>query len=347
MAQMLTVKETEEYSILRAATAEYANRVLAPLAEQLDQVLDPPVHDSMDKAAELGVLCALAPEESGGGGLDDYAFCVALEELAVESAGAATALLIHNAALLPAVLGGEPDPLMDAAFPLCLADSKTLSISGGSASGYVPWAFNAPTASMFTVLAPEGEGVAAAVVEAGAEGLSIRPHPNQLGLRAARVAAVEFKGVRPIAIVRGDASLRTACERILHLGFSAISTGIAQKSFQTAVAYASGRYQGGDIIINHQQMRLFLAEMISGIDMAQAMIHAACEKGDLASAIACRIEATDRALRSATDGVQIHGGYGYTLDYGIERLMRDATYCQIYPQTNEESRLQLLELTGH
>lgn len=157
MSQILTMKETEEYGILRTTTAEYAARMLAPLAEQLDQVSDPPVQNSMSKAAELGVLHALAPEEAGGGGLDDYAFCVALEEMAVESAGAATALLIHNVALLPAIQNGEPDLLLDASFPLCLACSKTLSVSGGNVNGYVPWAFNAPAASMLTVLAPDGE----------------------------------------------------------------------------------------------------------------------------------------------------------------------------------------------
>lgn len=167
---------------------------------------------------------------------------------------------------------------------------------------------------------------------------------NQLGLRAARSASLDLNGVTPVAVVRGDGGMRIACERILHLGFAAVATGIARKSFQAAHAYASERYQGGAIIINHQQMRLFLADIFSGIEMARAMLRAACLNGNLAQAISCRIEATDRALRSANDGLQIHGGYGYTEDYGMERLVRDATYCQIYPSTNEESRLELLGL---
>ncbi len=133
-------------------------------------------------------------------------------------------------------------------------------------------------------------------------------------------------------------------ERMLHLGFAAISTGIARKAFTTAYAYASERYQGGDIIVRHQALRLMLAEMVAGIEMSRALIKAACEVEGLGAALACRIEATDRALRSATDGVQVHGGYGYMEDYGMERLMRDASWCQIYPRPNQESLLRLLDL---
>ncbi len=98
MVQILKTLETEEYRILRGTAADYAARVLAPVAEALDSPTGTPFLESMNKASELGVLRAFVAEETGGGGLDDYAFCIALEEMAVESAGAATALLIHNAA---------------------------------------------------------------------------------------------------------------------------------------------------------------------------------------------------------------------------------------------------------
>jgi alkylation response protein AidB-like acyl-CoA dehydrogenase len=345
MAQLVEIKETEECRILRDTAADYAAKVLAPEAEQLDRSWESPALDTITKAAGIGVLNALAGEEAGGGGFDDYAFCVALEEMAVGSAGAAAAVLIHNAAMIPAIqAGGELQLLLDAEFPLSLACSGTLSISGGSVNGYVPWAFNGATASMFTVLVPEGEGITAAVVEAGADGMTVKPHPQQMGLRAARVASLELSGVVPKAVVRGDDSVFSECERMLHLGLSAISVGVSRDGFATAHAYAKERYQGGDMIINHQALRIMMADMVAGIEMSRAMIASACERGDLTSAIACRLETTDRALRSATDAVQVHGGLGYMRDYGMERLMRDATYCQIYPRTNEEYRLELLDL---
>jgi alkylation response protein AidB-like acyl-CoA dehydrogenase len=345
MAHVVEMKETEECRLLRDTASDYAAKVLAPEAEQLDRAWELPTLDSVCKAAEMGMLQALAPEEEGGGGFDAYAFCLALEEMAVGSAGAAAAVLIHNVAMIPIFqAAGDIAPLLEAKFPLSMACADKLSISGGSVSGHVPWAFNAPAASMFTLLVPDGGGVAVAEVEAGTQGLTVTPNPHQMGLRAARVASLELNGVAPKYVVRGDDSIRKECERYLHLGFAAISVGISRNGFSAAHAYAQERYQGGDMIIHHQALRIMMADMVSGIEMSRAMIASACEQGDLASAISCRIEATDRALRSATDAVQVHGGIGYMEDYGMERLMRDAAYCQIYPHSNEESRLELLDL---
>lgn len=123
MIRLPDFSEDQEYRILRETASSYASKELAPQAEQLD--LDPThwrVREAIAKAGDIGMLAALIPDEHGGGGLDDYAFCVALEEIAVEEAGIAAALLAHNAALLPSVLG-EPESLItgvDAdAYPAC------------------------------------------------------------------------------------------------------------------------------------------------------------------------------------------------------------------------------------
>ncbi len=347
MVHILKTLETEEYRILRGTAADYAARVLAPVAVELDSPSGKPFLESMHKAAELGVLRAFVAEGSGGGGLDDYAFCIALEEMAVESAGAACALLVHNAALAPAIAASgapELEIVFDSAFPMCLGYPGQVALAGGKVSGQVPMAFNAPAASMLTVLARSLEGITMAMLEPGTAGVEIVPNDHQMGLRAARTGSIHLTGATPMAIIQADNAMVESLERMLHLGFAAISTGIARKAFTTAYAYASERYQGGDIIVRHQALRLMLAEMVAGIEMSRALIKAACEVEGLGAALACRIEATDRALRSATDGVQVHGGYGYMEDYGMERLMRDASWCQIYPRPNQESLLRLLDL---
>ncbi len=338
MQKILEMVEVEEYRMLRTAAADYALRVLAPVAEELDAVSGTPLLESLNKSAELGVLRALAAEESGGGGLDDYAFCIALEELAAQSAGAATALLIHNAAMLPALKAGAAAEMESIyqAFPLALAYPGDLGLAGGKLSGHAPWAFNAVAASVITVLFSDG----AALVDAA--GMEVQPLEYQLGLRAARAGSIEVKMAEPLVIIEGG--FKRDLDRMLHLGFAAIGIGISRHGFETAYAYASERYQGCDIIIRHEAIRLMLADMASGIEMGRSMLKSACEAGTLASAIACRLETTERALRSATDAVQIHGGYGYMEDYGMERLMRDAQCCQIYPQGNHQSRLELLDL---
>ncbi len=339
MLQELKLFETEEYRILRVTAADYAARVLAPVAELLD-VEAIALTDTLSKASELGILRALATEEVGGGGMDLYAFCAALEEMAVESAGAAAALLIHNAAMLPAIRAGIDLAQVYAAFPLALGYPGKVTLAGDSLNGHIPWAFNATIAPLLTVLLPDG----AALVETAQDGVTIEPLSSQLGLRAAAAGTIRLAGAQPLTVMASDASVTWEMERMLHLGFAAISTGIARKGFTTAHDYACQRYQGGDLIIRHQQMRLFLAEMASGIEMSRAMLRSACETDSLASAIACRLEATERALTSATNAVQVHGGVGYMEDYGMERLMRDSSYCRIYPRSNQELQLELLDL---
>ncbi|MHB8780130.1 MAG: acyl-CoA dehydrogenase family protein [Candidatus Geothermincolia bacterium] len=339
MLQELKLFETEEYRILRVTAADYAARVIAPVAELLD-VEAIALTDTLSKASELGVMRALATEEVGGGGMDLYAFCAALEEMAVESAGVATALLIHNAALMPAIRAGIDLSQIAAAFPLALGYPGKASFAGDTLTGDIPWAFNATIAPLVTVLLPDG----AALIETNQDAVTIQPLSSQLGLRAAAAGTIRLQQAQPLTVMASDASVAWEIDRMLHLGFAAISTGIARKGFTTAHAYACQRHQGGDLIIKHQAMRLFLSEMAAGIEMSRAMIRSACETDSLASAIACRLEATERALTSATNAVQVHGGVGYMEDYGMERLMRDASYCRIYPRSNQELQLELLDL---
>jgi alkylation response protein AidB-like acyl-CoA dehydrogenase len=119
------INEDQEYKILRDTTADFAAKELAPRAEQLDlEPSDQSLKEAVTKAEEMGMMAALIPEKQGGGGLDAYAFCVALEEIAAEEAGVATTLLMHNAALYPAALGdleGLTVGVESESFPACPA----------------------------------------------------------------------------------------------------------------------------------------------------------------------------------------------------------------------------------
>lgn len=348
MIRLPDFKEDQEYRILRETASDYAARELAPQAEQLD--LDPAswrVKEALSKAGDLGMLAALIPERYGGGGLDEYAFCVALEEIAVEEAGVAAALLGHNAALLPSVLG-EFEGLITGvgpdAFPVCLAFPGETDLSGGKVSGRIPFAFNAQECSLITVLPGGGGGTQAVTVRGDASGVAVTPEPYQMGLRVTRAGSLRFDGAEPSNVISGG-DMAEAVERVLFLGLAAIATGITRKSLQKAYAYARERYQAGKMIIEHQQMRIFLAEMLAAAEQGRALVKKACEDEGLAPAMVAWLRATERACQAATDGVQIHGGYGYMRDYGMERLMRDAKYCQMYPATTQEVLLRLLELS--
>jgi alkylation response protein AidB-like acyl-CoA dehydrogenase len=349
MARIPEIKEEEKYRILRETARDYAAKELEPGAEQFD--LDPAapqLQEAIVKSEGLGMLSALVPEELGGGDLDAYAFCVALEELGAESAGVAAALLIHNAAQLPLALSEHREGISKIASVstlACLAHPGELAVSGGKINGRVPFAFNAAESSFMVLFSSGGEPATVAMVSGETDGLEVKTDLHQMGLRPARAGSLQFNGVEPMATLPQGDKMQQATERFLYLGLAAIATGIAKKAFSKAYDYACDRYQAGDKIIKHQQMRVMLGEMLAGIEENRAMISKACASEDMAPAMVTWIKATQNGCKTAIDGVQIHGGYGYMRDYGMERLMRDAKYCQMYPITDQDALLKLLELS--
>ncbi len=347
MARLPEFREEQEYRILRESAASYAAEVLGPKAEELD--LDPApwrVKKALAKAKELGMLSALVPEERGGGGLDDYAFCVALEEIAVEDAGIAVALLSHNAAILPSALGefeGLITGVGEESYPACLAFPGEVALHDGKVSGNIPFAFNVSDSSFITLIPSDEAGTKAVTVRGDSAGVSMEPEAYPLGLRAACPGSLRLQGAEPSNLISGGDMLE-AVERAVFLGLSAVAVGITRNSLRKAYSYAKERYQAGKMIIEHQQMRIFLAEMLAGVEEGRAMMREASSSPELAPAMIAWMRNTARAVQAATDGVQIHGGYGYMRDYGMERLMRDAKYCQMYPTTSQQALLRLLDI---
>jgi len=349
MARIPEIKEEEQYRILRETVREYALKELAEGAERFDlDPASPGLREAIAKAGGLGMLSALVPEEMGGGDLDTYALCVALEEMGAESAGVAAALLIHNAAQLPLALCEHKESISRIASSsnlACLAHPGELSATGGKVKGRAPFAFNAADCSQVVLFTSGGEPEAVAVVEGESEGLEVSMDIHQMGLRPARAGSLFFQGVEATAVLPEGEKMRKASERVVCLGMAAIATGIARKAFAKAYDYACERYQAGDKIIKHQQMRLMLAEMLAGIEENRALMARACADEGLTSAVVAWAKATANGCSAAIDGVQIHGGYGYMRDYGMERLMRDVKYCQMYPMTGQEALLMLLEMS--
>ena len=342
MMRIQSIIEDQEYRFLRETAAAYAAKELGPRAEELDLNRDAAtLKEIASRAGEMGLLAALIPEEKGGGGLDDYAFCAALEEIAVHEAGVAASLLIHNAALYPLALNASEAPVSDS-FPACLAYPGKVSLSGGKVEGNVPFAFNVGACQLITVLPSNHGGAVAALLEA-AEGVEIKLDPYPMGLRITQPGSINFKSAESSQII-SETNLTGSVSRILLLGFASIAVGIIRNSLGKAYDYARERYQAGKMIIEHQQLRIFMAEMIAAIEQARSVVKSACDTEDIGAAVAGWLLATEKAVKAATDGVQIHGGYGYMRDYGMERLMRDAKYCQMYPLTSQEALLRLFDL---
>ncbi|MBC7253620.1 MAG: acyl-CoA/acyl-ACP dehydrogenase [Actinobacteria bacterium] len=342
-------KESKQYAVLRSNALNFASAELAPVADDLENTVDSPLlWKAVEKAGEMGMLAALVPEQLGGEGVDLYSLCVALEESAVECAGFAAALLFHNAALVPLVYVDRKDLVEEftKGRPLCtVATAGEVSLDDGKLNGNAPFVFNVLEGTVALLFPGSGEGRKAAYMRTGAEGVETRVDPYPLGWRVSNFATLEMRSAEPVFVLdKSEKEAVTATERTLYLGLAAIANGIVRKAFQKAYDYARQRYQAGKLIIEHQAMRLMLARMLCSMEEGQAIIRRACGVEDLGPAIIAWRRAGANACQAAMDGVQIHGGYGYMRDYGMERLMRDAKYCQMFPRPEEEQLLRLLDM---
>jgi alkylation response protein AidB-like acyl-CoA dehydrogenase len=336
----------DERRMLLESVADYRKAVLDETAREMDESpASGKVEEAWKKAGSLGLASALVSEEGGGQGMDARSFSLVLCELARSSAGFASLMLSHNLALwalekagrgvVVKTLGqGEGSAAL--AWPFSELD-------GGGRSAFVP---GGSTARLVVFLSSAGELFSA---QPDGESVSLTEIEYPMGLRAARPAALSIKNLSDLeASGRLSDELSDELEGGLLLGMAALSLGLVRRAHENAHAYASERYQAGDLIINHQQIRLMLAEMLVGLEAGEAALNQAAESGGtgmprVAACRAAKVFAADRAMAATLDGVQIHGGYGYMRDYGMERLMRDAKYCQRFPRPAQEESLSLLE----
>ena len=336
----------EEGRMLVRSVAEFRKQVIEESAREMDEFPSSGVIErNWKRVASLGLASALLGEGSGGQGMDAHSFCLALTEVARGSAGFAALLLFHNLALWALETAGawEADEALTGGESRATLAWPVDAASGSTGARFVPGLTGASTC---VLPLPEG-GLCR--VSPGGEGVTVKGIEAPLGLRASRPAAlaVESGGTAE----DGDLAVkRDELEGYLLLGMAALSLGLARHALEDAHRYARERYQAGDYIINHQQIRLMLAGMVVGIETGDAAIRQAAIAGDgdlhLPACRAAKVLACDAAMSATLDGVQVHGGYGYMRDYGMEVLLRDAKYCQSYPRSPGEEMLDMLEPPG-
>lgn len=331
----------DEKRMLLESVSDFRQQVLDDIAQELD---DNPgsgkVDEAFRRASQVGLAAALLSERSGGQGMDAYSFCLALSEVSRASAGIGALLLSHNLALWALEKAGA-----------MVEDGRFLD---GGARTALAWPAPEDGGIVASSFVPGGSG-AELLVLVGKGGLSklagdspggaITPLEDSMGLRASRPASLKLDvgNLNDTAESFSEADL-DELECLVLLGVASLSLGITRDSFDKAHAYATERYQAGAMIVEHQQIRLMLAGMMMGLEAGEATLRQAAGSGML-SAQACRVAkvtASDAAMSAALDAVQVHGGYGYMRDYEVERLMRDAKYCQSYPRANQEELLALL-----
>jgi len=370
-----TYRLTEEHALLRKTVRDLSLTVIAPRAAEIDATAEYPwdVHRAMKDADMLAIH---VPEAYGGAGADKIAHCILVEEVARVCASSSlipmgnklgtTGLILAGSEelkqqFLPAVASG------DATFSYALSEReagsdaaamRTRAVADGDGwvlNGTKAWITNAGVSTHYTVMAVTdpgkgANGISAFVVRADDPGFSVGTKERKLGIKGSPTCEIYFSDCRiPADRIIGlpGTGFKTALKTLDHtrLGIGAQAVGIAQGAIDAATAYVKDRRQFGQRIADFQGVQFMLADMAMRTEAARQLVYvaaAAAERGepDLTfRSSAAKCFASDTAMAVTTDAVQLFGGAGYTMDFPVERMMRDAKITQIYEGTNQIQRM--------
>lgn len=365
---------SEEQLVLKDEVRKFSSKEISPQSARLDESGEFPT-EIISKAHKLGFLNLVQDVEFGGAGLSIFDACIVIEELAVGCAGVCTSILVNDLALLPISIGGSVEQKNRFIRPICekgqfasfcLSEPGAGSDAGGLSTtvkrdgnhfilnGSKQWITNGGVASQFTVFctadrSKKHKGICCIVVPANLEGVSHGHHENKLGQRCSNTTTVTFDNVRvPVDHLIGAEGdgFKIAMQTLDKTRplTAIIAVGIARSALQHSLDYARERKQFSQPISSFQLVQAMLADMATEIDAARLLTMRAASLLDqgrsasLESSMAKRF-AADMAMKATTDAVQIFGGYGYTKDYPVEKLMRDAKLLQIYEGTSQIQRI--------
>jgi acyl-CoA dehydrogenase len=359
---------------LQQTARRFADEEVIPVAAALDVSGDFP-REVLRKAWELGLSHTFIPEEQGGVGLSILGSCVAVEEVSRGCSGITTSMISNDLGLTPILVGGSEDqkrewlsPCGDVfkVFAFCLSEPGAGSDVAGLQlhaekdgddyvlNGTKAWITNGGVADLYTVFATldrstRHAGICAFVLPRDTPGLTPGKKEDKMGQRASDTCVIHFDNVRVPASQRlgeegqGFKIAMATLDRTRPL-IGALATGIARRALEESLAYAAERKAFGQPIGEFQAVQFMLADMAKDIEAGRLLTLQSAwllDQGRSASkqSSMAKCFATDSAMRATTDAVQIFGGNGYTKEYPVEKLMRDAKLMQIYEGTNQIQRV--------
>jgi len=365
---------TEEQLALQALAHDFSKNEILPVAKEYDESAKFP-WPVIEKAHEIGIMNHSIPKEFGGLELSNFDGCLICEEWAWGCMAMATSLMVNDLGLYPIVMAGTKEqkerflkPFVEK--PLLASFCLTEPNSGSDVAslttrlkkdgdnyvlnGQKMFITNASHASIFIVfctLDPKlrHKGFCAVVVEKNMPGLSIGKKENKMGQRASDTAAVNFDNVKiPKENLLGQEGegFKIAMKTLDYSRpkVSICSVGVARAAFEHAVNYAKERVQFGKPIAKHQAIQFMLADMAISIEAGRLLCHKSSWQLDQGinptfTASCAKAFCADMTMKTTTDAVQIFGGYGYSKEYPVEKLMRDAKLIQIYEGTSQIQRI--------
>ncbi|KJY39394.1 acyl-CoA dehydrogenase [Streptomyces sp. NRRL S-495] len=361
--------------MLREAVRSLAEAKIAPFAAEVDEQGRFP-QEALDALQGSDLHAVHVPEEFGGAGADALATVIVIEEVARVCASSSLIPAVNKLGSLPVQLSGSEELKAkylgalargEGMFSYCLSEPEAGSDAAGMRTravrdgdfwvlnGVKRWITNAGVSEFYTVMAvtdPEkrSKGISAFVVEKGDAGVSFGAPERKLGIKGSPTREVYFDNVRIPAdrmIGAEGTGFATAMRTLDHtrVTIAAQALGIAQGALDYAKGYVRERKQFGKPIGDFQGVQFMLADMAMKLEAARQLTYAAAARsqrgdGDLTFfGAAAKCFASDAAMEITTDAVQLLGGYGYTRDYPLERMMRDAKITQIYEGTNQIQRI--------
>jgi alkylation response protein AidB-like acyl-CoA dehydrogenase len=365
----------EEHRELRKIARAVCERKVAPAAKTADERAEFP-QASYDALRGAYLHAPHIPEQYGGAGADALATAIVIEEVARVCAASSLVPAVNKLGTLPLLLAGSeelkrnylpPVAAGQAMFSYCLSESEAGSDAASMTTRAEPdedhwvlngtkyWITNAGLSTFYTVFAVTerdrgAAGISAFVVERDDPGVSFGAPEHKLGIKGSPTRAVYLDNVRiPATRMIGErgTGFRTAMRTLDHtrVTIAAQAVGIAQGALDSALGYVKDRRQFGRAIADFQGVQFMLADMGMRLEAARQLTYAAAarsERGDpdlTFFGAAAKCFASDVAMQITVDAVQLLGGFGYTTDFPVERMLRDAKITQIYEGTNQIQRI--------
>lgn len=361
--------------MIQKAAREFAQNELKPGVIERDSKMEYPT-EGVKRMGELGFLGMMVSPEYGGGGMDTVSYVLAMEEISKVDNSCSVTMSVNNSLvcwglekygteeqkqkyltrlatgeIIGAFCLSEPEAGSDA------TQQRTTAILKGDhyvINGTKNWITNGKKASVYLVIAhtdkdKKHRGINAFIVEADTEGVSTGVKEDKLGIRSSDTCSVMFSDVKvPVENRIGEDGFgfKFAMKTLSggRIGIASQALGIASGAYELALAYSKERQAFGKPISKHQAIAFKLADMATEIEAARLLcLKAAHDKDnnlnyDLSGSMA-KVFASEVAMKTTVEAVQVHGGYGFVKEYHVERLMRDAKITQIYEGTSEIQRV--------
>jgi butyryl-CoA dehydrogenase len=369
----------EEEQMLQQLVREFAENEVRPIAAEIDRDGRFPA-ETIRKAAELGLTGITVPDQYGGAGLRSLATVIAIEEISRCCAATGVILSVNNSLVSdPLLKFGNEEQKLRILKPLasgeklgCFAltepqagsdasNLRTTAIQDGDdyvVNGQKVWITNAPNADWALVFCvtyrkDTHHGITALMINKETAGFSVGKHEDKMGIRAAVSAALHFENCRvPVANRLGQEGdgfkIAMATLDGGRIGIAAQAVGIAQGAYEAALSYAKQRTAFGHEIASFQAIQFMLSDMATEIEAARLLTYRAALAKDSGKrfskeASMAKVFASEVAMKHTVKAVQIHGGYGYSKEFPVERAMRDAKITEIYEGTSEIQRLVIAQ----